>query len=310
MAGSGLLLVAGLLTSIVCTGLAEVQQDPQDGCATFQTSGFFQEHKLQIQILLYTPHNPTCGQLVRFNQSGGISTSVFNASLDTKIIIHGFRVLGNKPSWTERLVEAFLGAGPANVVLIDWVTGATAKYNQAVENVPKLSLELVELIERFMDLGSSLESLHIIGVSLGAHVAGYIGNYFHGRIGRITGLDPAAYKFTRTNADERLDPEDAMFVEAIHTDTDNFGIRIPVGHVDYYINGGRDQPGCPSLRNPYQYLICDHMRSIHVYISAVRGTCPLVGFPCSTYQAFREGLCVTCQTPELSSCPRIDMPHT
>ncbi|XP_040195149.1 phospholipase A1 member A [Rana temporaria] len=308
MAGRGMaVLIASLLTSITSTALAQ-QVEPRTlaPCGAFQTSGFFQDHKLEVQFLLYTPRNPTCAQVIHINQSGSIKSSMFNTSLDTKIIIHGFRVLGSKPSWTENLVEALLDAGEANVVVIDWVSGSTAKYNQAVENVPKLTILLVPLINRFLELGSSLESLHLIGVSLGAHVAGHVGSHFGGRIGWITGLDPAAYKYTRTHPEDRLDPGDALFVDAVHTDTDNFGIRIPVGHIDYFINGGRDQPGCPYITSsPYKYLICDHMRSVAVYINAVRGRCSFVGFPCSSYKEFQEGLCVDCETTQLSSCPRL-----
>nr|DBA34624.1 TPA: hypothetical protein GDO54_002170 [Pyxicephalus adspersus] len=273
MAGRGmanLILVTSVLTCIAWTAFAQQVEPPTLApCSAFKTSGFFNDNRLQVQFLLYTPNNPTCGQFI--NQSGGIESSMFNASLDTKVIIHGFRVLGTKPSWTEKLVDALLGTGPENVVVIDWVTGSTAKYNQAVDNVPKLSMVLVDLLKQFLDLGSTLESFHLIGVSLGAHVAGHIGTYFGGRIGWIT----------------------------------DFGIRIPVGHVDYFINGGRDQPGCPPVTNPYQYLICDHMRSVAVYISALRGNCPFIGFPCPTYKDFQNGLCVDCETQKLSSCPRL-----
>lgn len=43
--------------------------------------------------------------------------------------------------------------------------------------------------------GASLDSLYIIGVSLGAHIAGFVGQKYNGKLGRITGktFNPCAH---------------------------------------------------------------------------------------------------------------------
>ncbi|XP_068814301.1 phospholipase A1 member A isoform X4 [Struthio camelus] len=214
-------------------------------CTDFQRANFLRGSKLKVQFLLFTSSRPSCGELIFADDS--IKNSSFNSSLETKIIIHGFRALGTKPSWIEGLVRAILRASQANVIAVDWVYGSTGTYASAVENVTRLALSISRFISKLLALGVSGTSIHIIGVSLGAHVGGLVGHFHGGQLGRITGLDPAGPKYTRASPEERLDPGDALFVEAIHTDADNFGIRIPVGHIDYFVNGGKDQPGCPQF---------------------------------------------------------------
>lgn len=70
-----------------------------------------------------------------------------------------------------------------------------------------------------------------------------------GKIGRITALDPAGPAWSHEDMDphkERLCPSDADFVDVIHTDIYYSGFTAPIGHVDFYPNEGKHQPGCPS----------------------------------------------------------------
>lgn len=80
---------------------------------------------------------------------------------------------------------------------------------------------------------AAISQFHLIGISLGAHVAGFAGQYVKcGRIPRITGLDPARPAFEpRTDKSGHLDSSDAEFVDIIHTCGGTFGMISACGHV-------------------------------------------------------------------------------
>nr|XP_012319365.1 phospholipase A1 member A isoform X3 [Aotus nancymaae] len=300
--------VGGLLLWLSVESSGDAPPTPQTTCADFQNANLFEGTVLKVQFLLFVPSDPSCGKLVE--GSSDLQNSGFNATLGTKLIIHGFRVLGTKPSWIDKFIRTLLRATNANVIAVDWIYGSTGIYFSAVKNVFNLSLEISLFLDKLLVLGVSKSSIHIIGVSLGAHVGGKVGQLFRGQLGQITGLDPAGPEYTRASVEERLDAGDALFVEAIHTDTDKLGIRIPVGHVDYFVNGGQDQPGCPTfLHAGYHYLLCDHMRAVDLYISVLENSCPLMAFPCASYKAFLAGHCLDCFNPFLLSCPRIVSPR-
>lgn len=69
------------------------------------------------------------------------------------------------------------------------------------------------------------------------------------KLGRITGLDPAWPGFYPAVSDSPLTKYDADFVDVIHTDSFFVGAIHKVGHVDFYPNGAKVQPGCPGLRS-------------------------------------------------------------
>ncbi|KAI5621316.1 phospholipase A1 member A precursor, partial [Silurus asotus] len=295
-------------------------EEPNANCADFNNTTWQKYRRtkgVHVQYLLLTRKNAGCASLFTQHCLSHTQkhTSHFNSTLPTKVIIHGYSALGRKPSWVSGLAQALLEKEDANILVVDWLCGASYAYNQVVDNYKEVAVQISVLINQLKTSGINLESFHLIGISVGAHVAGFVGTLFGGKLGRITGLDPAGPMFKKADPFDRLDPSDAMFVEAIHTDSDYFGISIPVGHVDFFVNGGLDQTGC--VRSSfasvfiyfpvYGYVICDHMRALHVYMSALNGSCELTGFPCSSYENFLAGQCTSCDGPFNNVCPQIGL---
>lgn len=109
------------------------------------------------------------------------------------------------------------------------------------------------LVDLF-DAGLAVDTFHVVGHSLGSHVAGYAGRtviragFRKYILPRITSLDPAGPLWYVLPLNKvPLGPNDAAFVDIIHTDNGKFGGTRSTGHVDFYPNGGRSpQPSCSS----------------------------------------------------------------
>ncbi|XP_053618641.1 phospholipase A1-like [Plodia interpunctella] len=168
--------------------------------------------------------------------------------------------------------------------LIDWW------YLRSTSYVRFIGQKLGDVLAALVNNGISASSIHIIGHSLGSHMASFTGKKFRqltGRlVGRITGLDPAGPCFTQGDKELRLQASDAEFVDAIHTNAGVLGIEEPVGHVDYYPNGGSAQPGCNLSPG------CCHGMSWLFFCESVLNEQAFPAVECNSWDDFKFGKCL------------------
>jgi pancreatic triacylglycerol lipase len=142
-----------------------------------------------------------------------------------------------------------LRAGDFNVIVVDWRAGSTTiSYPVAVNRVAAIANFAGGFLD-FMQENQLIDyaRLHVIGFSLGAHIAGNIGkNVRRGQIDTIIGLDPSGPLFSVQNPGTRIDAADGVYVEILHTNGNSTGIGSPIGDSDFFANGGSNQPGCLS----------------------------------------------------------------
>ncbi|XP_034245131.1 pancreatic lipase-related protein 2-like [Thrips palmi] len=201
------------------------------------------EAEKKVKFELYTRDNPEEPEMATVSELPE-TLKYFNNALPTKILVHGWH--GSKKHTIE-LKNAYLSVADMNVFLINWHEVDTLYYPGAAARVKSVARQQGAFITYLVQqLGLRGEDLHIVGHSLGAHIAGLSSLHIEGdfTIGRITGLDPAGPLF-KDGRENRLDKSHAAFVDIIHTCGNVFGYHDPIGHADFYPNGGGAfQPGC------------------------------------------------------------------
>lgn len=167
-------------------------------------------------------------------------------NLPTKVFVHGWNSTGTS-SWYDPLKNEYLKRSEHNIIFVDWSKANGLVYTVVAANTKPVGNFIGQFL---LDSGIDLGRIHIVGHSLGSHVAGFVGKYVfektNEKIFRITATDPASPVFEHPEVDHnsRLSENDARFVDVIHTDIGGAGFTKPIGHVDFYANGGKNQPGC------------------------------------------------------------------
>jgi len=199
-----------------------------------------------------------------------------------------------------------------------WPVVRKITYITPYENTIPVAKKTANIIKNLVKWnGLDVKTVTLIGHSLGAHTAGDTGMNLQRdqevgeKPGKIIGMDPAGPGYRgitvpvadilndgknndndNSDKDRRLDHTDADFVVAIHTDTDWLGNPNQLGHVDFYPNGGKDQPGCLTI-------VCDHGSSYKYVIESIESKTKFLATACESYSNYKDCECNNVLYPQL-----------
>uniref|UniRef100_A0A665TPF2 Triacylglycerol lipase n=1 Tax=Echeneis naucrates TaxID=173247 RepID=A0A665TPF2_ECHNA len=268
--------------------------------------------EIGTRFLLFTPNNRYY-QEIKPDQT--IHASNYNGRRKTRFIIPGY-LESTDEDWPQDMCK--VGKWEyVNCIAVEWKTGVKTHYAQAANNARVVAAQVVSMITFLREsFNQTANKFHIIGHSLGAHAAGEAGSRIPG-LARITGLDPVEPYFQDTDSSVCLDMSDAAFVDVIHTDGLPFdsklglGMMQPVGHIDFYPNGGGLMPGCSANKGrptdldaiwegTRKFDACNHGRAYQYYRESIDKSQGFVAFPCADEDSFAAGKCFPCTN---SKCP-------
>lgn len=240
-----------------------------------------------ITLYLHRSNNESPEVIEASSYEKAFTSTKFDPKLKTVFIIHGWNNDYTSPVNTF-VREAVLDNYNVNLFVVDWGTPAhDLNYVTAKASALFVGNFIGDVLNHMIDnLNYSPTDIYLIGHSLGAHSCGVAGTKTGSKIHLIVGLDAAKPLFSPDKPEERLDPTDAQFVHVVHTNTAFLGYKEPLGHADYYPNGGKKQAGCGlDLLG-----ICSHGRSYEYFAESIKLS-KFISYKCESYYNFEGGLC-------------------
>lgn len=184
-----------IVTIIVCLAVQVLLQGPK-----LKPRGWPLPHTdfnavKETEFHLFTRSNPT--ESIKLEKGGAIPGE-FDRNKPTKLIIHGFLNNRESPVATD-ITAAYLKNFDVNVIVLDWGKGANTwllNYDVAAGRTREVGIVGANFLMWLLENDPKMwDQLTVVGHSLGAHTAGFIGkNLLDGKkIGRIVGLDPGKF---------------------------------------------------------------------------------------------------------------------
>lgn len=183
------------------------------------------------------------GVPIQLNNINSLSEGGWNPLNPVRITIHGWN---SDRMANVNAVDEYLAVGDFNHIVVDWSAGSMTNYISARNRIYEVANQTA-LLATFLVTpgGSSYSNINVVGHSLGGQMAGLIGQNLGGNVlGGCVALDPAGPLFSSGNINDRISPDDCVYVQGVHTNAGFVGFGNPIGHADFYPNGGRKQPNC------------------------------------------------------------------
>lgn len=193
------------------------------------------------------------------------SNNSMSAILKTKYFI------SSKSDWMVPMGMKIADVTDGVSILVNYQRLSFCRYDYLATNViPLLGESLSVFIKK---LNRPLDTITIVGHSLGAHIAGITGTNLNGKIGQIIGLEPAGilYRFNGRGLNKKC----AKYVQVLHT-TWLIGKLVSLGHTDYYGNPSAwnfEQTGCLLSE-------CSHKMAVKFFDASLFFEYPFYGIGC------------------------------
>ncbi|XP_055308392.1 pancreatic lipase-related protein 2-like [Sitodiplosis mosellana] len=245
---------------------------------------------LDVTFELYTLKNKDTAQILSIDNITSITKLNFNKNVPIRFVIHGFLEYNGK---LKRIInDAYLSKAKvnANLIVVNWEKlSQSINYIVVSNRVKSIGVQVAAMIDYMVNNHLVfINHITLIGFSLGAHVAGIAGKHVKsGKLSKIIGLDPAGPLFSVDKPHERLDSEDAKYVEVIHTNGAFLGMHYPIGTVDFYPNNGLKQPSCSwDLTGK-----CSHWCAFKYFAESIYSPTKFYGYPCASFDYMKKGNC-------------------